>query len=118
MSKLRELVLPIVIAVVGLATLAIGVVGFVHRDHVGWIDVLICATMLIPAGLLLLVTSYVIQHARLVAIMPLIVAGMLVRGYPAFAVAFGLALIAAIVGPVVEEWNTVRVERNKKPATE
>ena len=118
MSRLRELFLPIVIAVAGLGAIVIGVFGFVHRGHFGWIDALTSVGMLIPAGALLLVTSYVIQHARLVAIMPLFFAGTLVIRYPTFAVALGLALIAAIVGPLAEEWNTKRVERNKKPATE
>jgi hypothetical protein len=117
-SRLRELVFPVVIAIIALASLIIGVLGFVHLGHFGWIDAVVCAALLIPAGVFLLVTSYVIQHARLVAIMPLVVAAMLVSRSPAFAVAFGLALIAAIVGPLAEEWNRVRAEQKKKSATD
>ena len=117
-GNLRELALPAIITILGLASALIGVVGFVHRDHFGWIDAIVCAVLLIPAGVLLVVTSYVIQHARLVAIMPLIVAGMLVVDYPAFAVAFGLTVLGAVLGPLAEEWNARRANHNKKPATE
>jgi hypothetical protein len=54
---------------------------------------------------LLLVLAYVVQHAKLVSVMPLFVAGVLIFTFPVFDIALGLALIAAVAGPALSEWK-------------
>ena len=90
---------------IGVGILLLGAWGFYLRGHVGFIDVLDSALLLIPAAAILLVTSYVLQHAKLAAVMPLGIASLLIHAYPSFAVALGLALIGAIVGPALIDWK-------------
>lgn len=99
---------PAVVTAIGVAVLFFGARAFYLRGHFGWVDALYCLLLLIPAAAFLLVTSYVLQHARLVVVMPLFVAVVLVRGYPAFAVALGLALIGVIVDGALREWKDAR----------
>lgn len=102
---------PVVLAGIGVAVLLLGVRGYYLREHFGLVDALSCGLLLIPAGVLLLLTSYVFQHAKLVVLMPLFVTGLLVRDYPSFAVALGLALLATVVGPALREWRDARQQR-------
>ena len=99
---------PLVLAGIGIALLLVGARGFYLRGHFGLVDAGFCVLLLVPAALFLLVTSYVLQHARLVVVMPLFVGAILVRGYPAFAVALGLALIGVIVDGALREWKDAR----------
>jgi hypothetical protein len=96
---------PVLVTGIGVGVMLLGARGYYLRGYFGFVDALVCGLLLLPAAALLLVTSYVLQHARLVVVMPVLMAGMLVRAYPAFAVALGLALIGAIVGPVFGEWT-------------
>jgi hypothetical protein len=93
---------------IGVAVLSYGVRGFHLRGHFGLLDALYCLLMLIPAAAYLLVTSYVLQHAALVVVIPLFLAFVLVRGFPAFAVALGLALVGVILDGVLREWKNAR----------
>ena len=54
---------------------------------------LYCGLLLIPAAVLILVTGYVFQHARLAVVFPVIVAVMLVAKYPPLAVSLVLSLM-------------------------
>lgn len=99
---------PVLVVAIGVGVLLLGARGFYLRGHFGFADALYCGLLLIPAAVLLLVTSYVLQHGKFVAVMPLYVAGVLVRAFPAFAVALGLALVGAIVGPVLSDWKYAR----------
>ena len=99
---------PVAVAGVGLAVLLFGVRGFYLRGHFALVDAVYCVLLLIPAALFLLVTSYVLQHAKLVVVMPLFMGIILVRGYPAFAVALGLALIGVIVDSALRQWKEAR----------
>jgi hypothetical protein len=99
---------PVLVAGIGAAVLLLGVRGFYLRGAFGWVDALYCGLLLIPAAVLLLVTSYVFQHARLAVVMPVLMAALLVRVYPSFAVALGLALAGAAAGPKLREWNDAR----------
>ncbi len=99
---------PAIVTSIGVAALYFGARGFYLRGHFGLVDALYCILLLIPAAVFLLLTSYVFQHARLVVVMPLFVAVVLVRGYPAFAVALGLALIGVIVDGALREWKDAR----------
>jgi hypothetical protein len=99
---------PVLVAGIGVAVMLLGVRGFYLRGTFGWVDALDCGLLLIPAAVLLLVTSYVLQHAWLVVVMPVLMAALLVRAYPSFAVALGFALAGAVVGPTLREWNEAR----------
>jgi hypothetical protein len=99
---------PVLVAGIGIALLLFGARGFYLRGHFGLVDALYCVLLLIPAAVLLLVTSYVLQHARLVVVMPLFVGVILVRAQPAFAVALGLSLIGVIVDGALREWKDAR----------
>jgi hypothetical protein len=83
----------------------LGVGRFVLRHHFGFRDALYCCLALVPAGLLLLVIAYVVQHAKLASVVPLALAGVLAFSSPVFDVALGLALMGAIAGPVLSEWK-------------
>jgi hypothetical protein len=107
---------PIIVGIVGLLISLVGLRAFYLRGDFGVMDVVRCGLLLIPAGLYLLVTSYVVQHARLVAVIPLIAGVMLVIGHPSFAVALGLALIAAVFGPAFRDWREAR--QSKETAAE
>jgi len=94
------------IGALGVALLLLGVARFVLRHRFDLMDSLYCCLAVIPAGLVLLVLAYVVQHAKLVSVIPLVTAGVLVFSYPVFDVGFGLALLGAIAGPVLSEWRT------------
>jgi hypothetical protein len=94
----------ITIAIGGLLFL-LGAVRFALSHRFGFIDALHCCLAVVPAAALLLVLAYVVQHAKLVSVMPLFVAGVLVFTFPVFDIALGLALIAAVAGPALSEWK-------------
>ncbi|SRR5258708_16026000 len=98
----------VLMADIGIALLLLGVRGFYLRGHFGLVDALYCLLFLIPAAVFILVTSYVLQHARLVVLMPLFVGVVLVRAQPAFAVALGVSLIGVIVDGALREWKDAR----------
>ncbi len=79
---------------------------FVVRHGFSFTDALYCCLAVVPAGLLLIVISYVVQHARLASVIPLLFAGLLVLSYPAFDVAFGLALMGAVGAPKWRDWRS------------
>jgi hypothetical protein len=108
---MRSAVARVLLTSLGLGILLLGARDFYLREHFGLVDALHCGLLLIPAAALLLLTSYVVQHAKLVVVMPLFVAGVLVRAYPSFAEAMGLVLVGAIVGPALREWRDARNQR-------
>jgi len=105
----------LLVAGIGVGVLLLGARGFYQRGHFGFADALHCGLLLIPAAALLLLTSYVFQHAKLVVVMPVLMAAVLIRAYPAFAVALGLALVGAIVGPALSDWKDARQQRKSAP---
>jgi hypothetical protein len=100
------------VAVGGLLFL-IGSGRLVLEHRFEFIDALYCLLAVIPAGLLLLVFAYVLDHARLVSVLPLFVAGLLVFSSPVFGVALGLAMMGA-AGPALKEWKD---EEHRKSTT-
>ena len=96
---------PVLVAAVGVGLLLLGARGFYLRGQFGFMDALYCGLLLIPAALLLLVTSYVIQHGKFAAIIPLAFVGLSAWTYPSFAVAMGLAVVGAVAGPALTEWK-------------
>jgi hypothetical protein len=98
----------------GGALFLLGVERFVQRHHFGFMDAVYCCLALVPVGLLLLVIAYVVQHAKLAAVVPLALAGVLIFASPVFDVALGLALIGAIAGPALGEWKDEKRRRKAK----
>jgi hypothetical protein len=104
----------LVVVALGGLLLFLGTWRFHLRHHFGLVDALHCGMAIIPAGLLLLVSDYVLHHAKLVLPMPLILAGILIRSSPAFDVAIGLVLAGAVAGPLLREWQDKR--RDPQPS--
>ena len=96
---------PLVIVVFGGALFLLGAARFVLRHRFGFLDAIYCCLAVVPAALFLLVFAYVLQHAKLVAVIPLFAGGMLAFSFPVVDVALGLALMGAISGPALSEWR-------------
>lgn len=97
---------PLMLYALGSMLFLLGGGRFVVRHSFSFTDALYCCIALVPAGLLLLIIAYVVQHARLVSVIPLLFAGLLVFSYPAFDVGFGLALMVAVGAPAWSNWNS------------
>lgn len=107
---------PLLILTVGALLLLLGVGRFVARHHFTLTDAMYCVLALAPAGLLLLIFSYVFHHARIVAVLLTGVAGLLAWSSPILDVALGVALMAAIAGPMMNEWKDEKRLREAKTA--
>jgi hypothetical protein len=104
-STSREIAwVPWIIVAVGGLLFLIGAGRFVLGHRFDFIDALYCLLAMVPAWLLLLVFAYVLDHPRLVSVVPLFVAGLLVFSSPVFDVALGLAMMGA-AGPALKEWK-------------
>jgi len=96
---------PWIIAVLGGALFLLGVGRFVLKHRFSFTDALNCCLTVLPAALLLLVLAYVIQHARLVSIIPLFAAVVLAFSSPVFDIALGVTLMGAMAGPALRDWK-------------
>ncbi len=67
---------PWIIVVSGVVLFLAGAVRFFLRHRFGSIDALYCCLAIVPSGLFLLVFSYVLQHAKLASIIPLLMGGI------------------------------------------
>jgi TM2 domain-containing membrane protein YozV len=94
---------PCLVLAAGGALLFVGAARFYINGGFGISTALYCCLAVIPAALLLLVFDYVLHHARLVAVMPLLLALALIVSSPVFDVAIGFALMGAVVGPLINE---------------
>jgi hypothetical protein len=94
---------PCLVLAAGGALLFVGAARFYINGGFGIATALYCCLVVIPAAMLLLVFDYVLHHAKLVAIMPLLLALMLIITSPVFNVAIGLALMGAVVLPLINE---------------
>jgi hypothetical protein len=106
----------LVLATVGISLFLFGVTRFVLRHHFGFSDALYCCLAIIPAGILLLVFDYVLHHAKLVSVIPLVAAVMFVVTSPAFDVGLGLALLGAVGGPALRDWKDEKRLRESSAA--
>lgn len=96
---------PWLIGISGVVLFLVGSVRFVFQHRFGPIDALYCCLAVVPAGLFLLVFSYVLQHAKLASLIPLFLAGIMIFSFPAIDVALGLALLGVVAGPALREWK-------------
>jgi hypothetical protein len=104
--------------VAGILLFLLGAGRFARGHHFGLMEGLYCCLAVIPAALLLLVFDYVLHHAKLVSILVLLMAGSLAVSFPAFDVALGVALMAAIAGPALREWkDEKRLRESVTPST-
>ena len=83
----------------------LGAGRFFIGGRFGLMDALHCVLAVAPAGLLLLVFAYVVDHARLASVPLLLVAGLLLFSSPVFDVALGLALMGGAAGHALREWK-------------
>jgi hypothetical protein len=97
-----------VVLAIGVGLVLLGAVRFYRGGNFGLREALYCALALIPAGLLLLVIAYVVQHAKLVAVIPLMFAVVLIHASPVFDVAIGIMLMGVMLEPYVSEWRRAR----------
>ncbi len=92
----------------GGALFMIGAARFVLSHRFGFRDAIYYCLAFVPAALFLLVFAYVLQHAKLVSVIPLFVGGMLGFKFPVADIALGLALMGAVAGPALSEWKEER----------
>jgi hypothetical protein len=106
----------LIIFAVGGLLLLLGAGRFVLRNNFGFMYVLYCCLAVIPAGLVLLVIAYVVQHAILVSVIPLFLAGLLAASSPVFDVALGLALMGIVAESALSEWKSEKRVRKSTTA--
>lgn len=104
-----------IVVAVGLTLFLFGAARFYLAGRFNLMDALYCCLALIPAGLFLLIFSYVLQHAKLASVVPLVALLVLIFSSPVFDVAIGLALMATIVGPALAEWKNERRTQRSAP---
>jgi hypothetical protein len=96
---------PWIIGVSGVVLFLVGSSRFALKHRFGPIDALYCCLAVVPAGLFLLVFSYVLQHAKIASIIPLFVGGIMIFSFPTIDVALGLAMLGVVAGPALGEWK-------------
>ena len=96
---------PWLIGISGVVLFLVGSVRFVLKHRFGPVDALYCCLAVVPAGLFLLVFSYVLQHAKMASIIPLFVGGIMIFSFPVIDVALGLAMLGVVAGPALGEWK-------------
>lgn len=96
---------PWIIGVFGAVLFLVGAVRFFLIHRFSFIDALYCCLAVVPAGFFLLVFSYVLQHAKVASIIPLLMGGILIFSYPVIDVALGLAMVGSVAGPAFREWK-------------
>jgi hypothetical protein len=96
---------PWLIGISGVVLFLVGSVRFVLKHRFGPVDALYCCLAVVPAGLFLLIFSYVLQHAKMASIVPLFMGGIMIFSFPVIDVALGLALLGVVAGPALGEWK-------------
>jgi len=101
-----------IVVATGALLFVIGAHRFILRHSFGMGDAVNCCLTIPAAGLLLLVFDYVLHHARLVTVIPLLAAGVLVLSSPVFDVSLGLTLMGAMALPALSEWKAGKAQSN------
>jgi hypothetical protein len=96
---------PWLIGISGVVLFLVGSLRFVLKHRFGPVDALYCCLAVVPAGLFLLVFSYVLQHAKVASLIPLFPGGIMIFSFPVIDVALGLALLGVVAGPALGEWK-------------
>lgn len=96
---------PWIILVSGILLFLVGAVRFALKHRFGFADALHCCIAIVPAGLFLLIFSYVLQHAKLASVLLLFMCGMLVFSFPVVDVSLGLTMMGVIADPALTEWK-------------
>jgi uncharacterized oligopeptide transporter (OPT) family protein len=96
---------PWIVVSLGFLLFLLGIARFILRHHFSFTDALYCVLAIIPAGFLLLIFDYVLHHAKLAAIIPLLAAGLFLFTSPVFDVSLGLTLMGAMAGPALSDWK-------------
>ena len=96
---------PWIIGVSGVVLFLVGSVRFALKHRFGPVDALYCCLAVVPAGIFLLVFSYVLQHAKMASIIPLFMGGIMIFSFPVIDVALGLAMLGVVAGPALGEWK-------------
>jgi hypothetical protein len=109
---------PLIIFSAGAALFSLGTGRFIVRHRFSLTDALHCCLAMVAAWLLLLVIAYVVQHGKLVSVVPLFLAGFLAFSFPVFDVAFGLVVMAMIGVPAVSDWRTKKIPLESATAPE
>lgn len=100
---------PLIMLSAGSVVFSLGIGRFIVRHSFSFRDALNLCLTLVPAWLLLLVIAYVVQHAKLVSVIPLSMAGLLGFSFPVFDVAFGFVLMCMIVAPAFNDWRSKKI---------
>jgi|SRR5580704_1383960 hypothetical protein len=101
-----------IVVAAGALLFVMGAHRFFLRHSFGIRDAVNCCLTIFAAGLLLLVFDYVLHHARMVAVIPLLAAGVLIFSSPVFDVSLGLTLMGAMVLPALSEWKSRKAPAN------
>lgn len=96
---------PWLIGISGVVLFLVGSLRFILKHRFGPVDALYCCLAVVPAGLFLLVFSYVLQHAKVASLIPLFLGGIMIFSFPVIDVALGLALLGVVAGPALGEWK-------------
>jgi hypothetical protein len=105
-----------IILAFGVLLFLAGAVRFALRHRFGSVDALYCCIAIVPAGLFLLIFSYVLQHARLASVIPLFLGGILVFSFPVVDVALGLTMMGFIAVPALTEWKNKKSQSQSPEA--
>lgn len=103
-----------IILVFGVLLFLAGAARFALKHRFGSVDALYCCIAIVPAGLFLLIFSYVLQHAKLASVIPLFMCGILVFSFPVVDIALGLTMIGVIAIPALTEWKNKKGSRNPR----
>ncbi|HLW51450.1 MAG TPA: hypothetical protein VKW06_01285 [Candidatus Angelobacter sp.] len=87
---------PVVLLIIGLASLGAGIARFVHLGPWAMLQGLYCLISIAGALILLLIADYTLHHARLAFLIVLAFLVVLVVTSPSFCVGLGVALVGIV----------------------
>jgi hypothetical protein len=88
---------PILLLVLGLATIAAAAVRFIHLGHFTLVQAAYCLLSIPAALVLLLIADYTLHHARIVFVMVLAMLALLAIASPSFCAGLGAALVGIVL---------------------
>jgi hypothetical protein len=88
---------PALLLMLGVATIAAGVVRFFHVGHFSWTQAGYCLLSIPAALLLLMLADYTLHHARIAFLMVLAILVLLGLTSPSFCVGLGAGLTGMVL---------------------